>query len=195
MPARIWEASAGRAFVLLLEKGDDLLAEVERICAEYEVGVAWVSAIGAVRRASFGYYQQGPKSYVEMTSDRHTMLNGFVGNISVADGRPFLHAHASFSAVDGSTRRRAPAARLRGLRGRGHDPRDDRPGARAHNRRGDRSAALVDRAGVRCWSARLVREHRPERERVDRRAVRPEEIDPLDNSTVARESEDPSLGG
>jgi len=102
MPARIWEASAGRALVLLLEKGDDLLAEVERICAEYEIGVAWVSAIGAVRRASFGYYQQGPQSYVEMTSDQHTMLNGFVGNISMADGRPFLHAHATFSAVDGS---------------------------------------------------------------------------------------------
>ena len=32
MPARLWEASAGRAFVGRLETGDDLVEEIERAC-------------------------------------------------------------------------------------------------------------------------------------------------------------------
>lgn len=102
MPARIWQASAGRAFVGRLETGDDLVAELEAICAEHGIRAAWVSVIGAVRRASFAYYEQEEHRYLELSSDEHHEITGFVGNVSLRDGRPFLHAHATFCAADGS---------------------------------------------------------------------------------------------
>lgn len=103
MAARVWEASAGRALVGRLEAGDDLVEEIERLCAERDVGAAWVSVIGAVRRAAFAYYEQGDRRYLELGSDDHHEITGFVGNISLRDGKPFLHAHATFCSVDGST--------------------------------------------------------------------------------------------
>jgi len=102
MPGRLWEASAGRAFVGRLETGDDLVEEIEHLCAEYEVRAAWVSVVGAVRRASFAYYDQEDRRYLELDSDEHHEITGFVGNISVRDGRAFLHAHATFCARNGS---------------------------------------------------------------------------------------------
>ena len=103
MPGRLWEASAGRAFVGRLEPGDDLVEEIEHLAAEYEIRAAWVSVIGAMRHAAFAYYDQEDRRYIELDSDEHHELFGFVGNLSVRDGRAFLHAHAGFAARNGST--------------------------------------------------------------------------------------------
>jgi uncharacterized protein len=101
--SRFWEAHAGRAFVGRLEPGTDLVAEIERFCADQGIRSAWVSAIGAVSHAAFGFYEQDEHRYVEMSSDYHREITGFTGNISLRDGKPFLHAHAGFATRDGSS--------------------------------------------------------------------------------------------
>ena len=102
MSARFWEAHAGRAFVGRLDTGDDLVAEIEAFCAERDVRAAWVSVVGAVQRAAFAYYEQDERQYLELGSDTHHEITGFVGNVSLRDGRPFLHAHATFCDREGS---------------------------------------------------------------------------------------------
>ena len=141
MAERFWEATGGRTFVGRLEMGDDLVESIERFCVEREIRAAWVSAIGAVQHASFAYYEQDELRYLELESDQHHEIIGFIGNISIRDEKPFLHAHAT-QRID---RRRAPAARLPGLRGRSHDPRDDRRRACSAPRRGERARTLVAR--------------------------------------------------
>jgi len=101
MAAHIWEANAGRVFVGRLETGDDLVQALETVCAEQEIRAAWVSVIGAVRHASFAYYEQEEQRYLELESDEHHEITGFVGNVSIREGRPFLHAHATFCASNG----------------------------------------------------------------------------------------------
>jgi predicted DNA-binding protein with PD1-like motif len=98
-----WEAGPGRTFVGRLAHGSDLVDEVERLCAEREVRAAWVSAIGAVRRASYAYYDQEGGKYLPLASETHHEITGFIGNISIRDGRPFLHAHATFGDRTGAT--------------------------------------------------------------------------------------------
>ena len=102
-PTRFWSASAGRAFVGRLETGSDLVQEIERFCAEQGITAAQVTVIGAMRRARYAYYEQGDQRYRELESATHHELVGFVGNVSLRDGRPFLHAHATFADADGST--------------------------------------------------------------------------------------------
>jgi predicted DNA-binding protein with PD1-like motif len=103
MSERFWEATGGRTFVGRLETGDDLVESIERFCAEREVRAAWVSVIGAVEHASFAYYEQDEQRYLELESDQHHEIIGFVGNISIRDDKPFLHAHATFGSRSGST--------------------------------------------------------------------------------------------
>jgi predicted DNA-binding protein with PD1-like motif len=100
---RFWEAQPGRTFVGRLATGTDLVEEIERFCAERGIHAAWVSVVGAVQRAAFAFYDQEAKRYVDVGSDEHHELAGFVGNISMKDGAPFLHAHATFSSRKGDT--------------------------------------------------------------------------------------------
>lgn len=103
MPTTFWEASSGRTFVGRLATGSDLVGEIEHHCAEQGVVAAQVSVIGAVRHARFAYYEQDAQRYRELESDTHHEITGFVGNISERDGRPFLHAHATFADAGGAT--------------------------------------------------------------------------------------------
>lgn len=102
MPGRFWEAKAGRVWVGRLETGDDLVEEIEAVCAAHDVQAAWVSAIGAVRRAAFAYFEQDERRYLELGSTDHHEITGFIGNISIRDDRPFLHAHATFADREGA---------------------------------------------------------------------------------------------
>jgi predicted DNA-binding protein with PD1-like motif len=102
MPSKFWEARAGRAFVGRLETGSDLVEEIERHCAEHGIVAAQVTAIGAVRRARYAYYEQDDHRYLELETDTHHEIVGFTGNVSLKDDRPFLHAHATFADATGT---------------------------------------------------------------------------------------------
>jgi predicted DNA-binding protein with PD1-like motif len=103
MSTRFWEASAGRAFVGRLAIGSDLVEEIERYCAEQGIMAAQVTVIGAVRRARYAYYEQDDHRYRELETETHHEIVGFVGNVSMRDDRPFLHAHATFADATGAT--------------------------------------------------------------------------------------------
>ena len=103
MPTGLQELHAGRGFVGRLETGSDLVEEIERFCTEQSVTAAQVTVIGALRRAAFSYYDQAEKRYLELGSDEHHEIVGFIGNVSLRDDRPFLHAHATFADASGAT--------------------------------------------------------------------------------------------
>ncbi|MDQ3880101.1 MAG: DNA-binding protein [Chloroflexota bacterium] len=95
--ATVWEAKAGRAFVGRLHRGTDLVEGIQRFCVERSINAAWLSAIGAVERAAFAYYNLERREYGELSSETHHEITSLSGNVSVRDGRPFVHAHASFA--------------------------------------------------------------------------------------------------
>lgn len=100
---RFWEAGSGRTLVGRLATGTDLVAEIERTCAERGITAGEVTVIGAVRRATFAYYHQDERRYGELASETHHEIAGFVGNVSIRDDRSFLHAHATFGDATGSS--------------------------------------------------------------------------------------------
>jgi predicted DNA-binding protein with PD1-like motif len=100
MPTGFQELKAGRGFVGRLETGTDLVEGIERYCLEQSILAAQVTVVGAVSSAAFAYFNQESKRYENLASDTHHELVSFVGNISLRDDRPFLHAHGAFA--DGS---------------------------------------------------------------------------------------------
>jgi hypothetical protein len=84
-----------------LSHGVDLLAELERICAQESVFLGRCEAIGAVQKACVSYYDQAQREYRRQTFPRHMEIASLIGNVSLRDGNPALHAHVVLTDEEG----------------------------------------------------------------------------------------------
>jgi len=86
-----------------LRKGGDLIEQITSFCAENAINSGFFTAIGAVERAEVAYYLQDRKTYVQEKFDEPLELASCTGDITLKDGKPFVHAHACLSREDKST--------------------------------------------------------------------------------------------
>jgi uncharacterized protein len=97
------EYSAGRRFVGRLPHGGDLITALETFCARHEIQIAVFSLIGAVSKATLGAYDQKQQVYVTFTAEGSLEILSCTGNISIKEGRPFVHAHVILCDEGGKT--------------------------------------------------------------------------------------------
>ncbi|MFZ5899521.1 MAG: PPC domain-containing DNA-binding protein [Bacillota bacterium] len=91
----------GRTFVGRLQKGDDLLIALGEICSKEKIVLGEVRAIGALSKARISYYNQKQRSYETIEFPEATELVALVGNISLKEGAPFIHAHVTLADEEG----------------------------------------------------------------------------------------------
>ena len=99
--AVVREVKAVKMFMGKLEFGVDLLEEITRICVDRDIHLGWVEALGAVKKARLGYYNQKEREYHFYELDQTLEITNLVGNVSIKDGVPIVHAHVTFSDKDG----------------------------------------------------------------------------------------------
>ena len=80
-----------------LSYGCDLLEELTNVCIERGVNLGRIEAIGAVQKACIGFYNQEIRTYQFSTINQPLEIANLVGNISLKDGNPFVHAHVTLS--------------------------------------------------------------------------------------------------
>lgn len=100
---------AGGGFVLRFETGDKLVASLAEFCREKKITAAAFTGIGSCRLAELGFFDPKTKKYSFKSYRGPREIAALVGNISLMDGRPFVHAHA----VLGGRDFRAAAGHLR----------------------------------------------------------------------------------
>ena len=89
------EVRVGRTLIGRLACGDDLLEAITTICQRAGIGLGRVEAIGAVRRARLGYYDQEKREYRFRNCPEPLELACLTGNVSRKDGEPIVHAHVT----------------------------------------------------------------------------------------------------
>lgn len=85
-----------------LDHGVDLLEELTDICRENDIRLGRVEAIGAVRKARLAYYDQHTFEYRFFSIDKPLEIVTLTGNISLKDGKPFVHAHIALADKTGA---------------------------------------------------------------------------------------------
>jgi predicted DNA-binding protein with PD1-like motif len=80
-----------------LRKGEDLVAELTRVCRENGVTRGSVQVIGAMEQARLGYYHQDARKYETHAIDKHVEILSGIGNVSLLDGEVFVHLHLTLS--------------------------------------------------------------------------------------------------
>ena len=83
--------------ILRLSYGEELREQLEKFCAENNIKAAWFNAIGATKKAEIAVYNLRAKKYDTKQFSEMMEIVGVIGDISIMDGKPFMHAHGSFA--------------------------------------------------------------------------------------------------
>ena len=86
-----------KMFIGKLSHGKDLLEEMTALCIKENIKLGRVEGIGAVQRARVGYYNQATREYQYIEFNGHFEITNLVGNVSIKDNKPFVHAHVTLS--------------------------------------------------------------------------------------------------
>ena len=78
---------------------DDILALAKR----EKMVTARVEAIGGVEKLRLAYFNHHTKRYEEHDFEEFLEVTGILGNVTLKDGKPFLHIHGTFGRSDLST--------------------------------------------------------------------------------------------
>jgi predicted DNA-binding protein with PD1-like motif len=93
-----------RTFVVVLDKGDEAVETLTSFAAREQIAAASLTAIGAFRSATVGYFDRETKSYAETPLDEQVEVLSLIGDLAIAKQRPKLHAHVVLGRRDATTR-------------------------------------------------------------------------------------------
>ncbi|HEU65612.1 MAG TPA: DUF296 domain-containing protein [Chloroflexi bacterium] len=100
----LFEYDAGKELVVRLKHDTDLVQSIAELAGSKEIKAGSFTAIGALKRAKLGYYDQKSHKYREIKVDSPHELASCVGNVSLKGGEPFVHAHVVLADDKGNTR-------------------------------------------------------------------------------------------
>lgn len=87
----------GSVIIGRLPQGVDLLDGLMAVCRENGISMAHLSALGAMQRATIGYYNQTSRCYEYINIDEPVELLDLVGNASLRDNSVVIHAHVTLA--------------------------------------------------------------------------------------------------
>lgn len=92
------------AYLVRLEKGEEVIESLEHFADAYRLGFASLVAIGTFERVTLGYYDPEAKAYRNQGVEEGVEVLTMSGNVSRGeDGRRMVHAHVIVGRSDYST--------------------------------------------------------------------------------------------
>ena len=99
-----FEFSLKRNLLVRVEHNSDLIHFITDLAEDRQIGAATFTVIGALKRAKIGFYDQEEHEYGQLIIDGPQEIASCIGNISMKDGQPFVHAHAVLADEAGNTK-------------------------------------------------------------------------------------------
>jgi predicted DNA-binding protein with PD1-like motif len=90
----------GDRYIVRLESGEAVFETLVAFLQAQDVEFSNVSAAGAVRAVTLGYWNAATKEYEYRDVEEQLEVVSFQGNSSLKDGKPFLHVHGVFGRRD-----------------------------------------------------------------------------------------------
>lgn len=84
--------------------GEKAMATLLEFCGREGIGYAALSGLGAVSGVDLAYFNDQTLEYETHEIAEQLEVIGLTGNVTIKDGAPFAHVHATFGARDLSVR-------------------------------------------------------------------------------------------
>lgn len=86
---------------LEIKHGDDLYGALSEYCLKNKVKAGLILAVGALKNAKLSFYDQTKKVFLPENINKPLEILSCLGNISLKDNKPFVHAHITVSDKSG----------------------------------------------------------------------------------------------
>lgn len=98
------EFEVGKFLLVRAEHNSDLIQLIPKLAEKKGIDMAAFTVIGALKRAKLEFYDQEKYEYREITINHPHEIASCVGNVSMKNGTPFVHAHAVLADENGDTK-------------------------------------------------------------------------------------------
>lgn len=103
MKTKLLQQAPEKTFVVVFDTGEEVVSALLRFARDQELTAAHLTAIGAFRRVTLGFFDPATREYKRIPIEEQVELLSLVGNIARNDnGEPKLHAHVVVGKSDGT---------------------------------------------------------------------------------------------
>lgn len=105
-PKMHFEQTTGVAHVysVRLSTGDEILSGLTELAEREHITEGYITGLGGLSTALLGWGDPANGAFKKIVADRKCELVSMVGDISMRDGKPYVHVHAVVAFDDGSTK-------------------------------------------------------------------------------------------
>lgn len=96
-------AASQKTFALVFNTGDQVMAGLKSFAQEQHLAASHFTAIGAFKEVSLGYFDWEKKDYLKIPVREQVEVLSLVGDVTINDDKPNIHAHVVLGKRDGST--------------------------------------------------------------------------------------------
>src|SRR5438552_1291668 len=102
MKARLINDDTMKTYILIFEKGDEVIAGLSTFAKNNELAASHFTAIGAFSDVTLGYFDWEKKGYKKIPLQEQVEVLSLVGNITLKGDEPKVHAHVVVGKSDGT---------------------------------------------------------------------------------------------
>ncbi|HEV8309715.1 MAG TPA: PPC domain-containing DNA-binding protein [Methylomirabilota bacterium] len=102
MKTRLLHDKEEKTFVLVFDRGDEVMAGLTSFAERERLAASHFTAIGAFSSAVLGYFDRQRKDYARIPVREQVEVLSLIGDVATKDGRPAVHAHVVVGKSDGT---------------------------------------------------------------------------------------------
>jgi uncharacterized protein len=104
MKGELLSTEASRTYRLRFGQGDEILSGLTEFANTNHIESGYFTGIGGLLAATLGWGDPTNGAFKVINVDQKCELVSLIGNITLRNGKPFVHVHMVVSLSDGSTR-------------------------------------------------------------------------------------------
>jgi len=104
MQSSLLQDRGERTFVVVFDKGDEVVAGLTTFAAREHLRTSHLTAIGAMRDVTLGYFDRDRRDYTRIPLAAQVEVLSLLGIITLDGSKPKLHAHIVVGQADGTAR-------------------------------------------------------------------------------------------
>ena len=102
MKSKLLDQSESRTFVVVFEKGDEVVEQLLSFARDNDLRGSSFTAIGAFSDVTVAFFDRQTKDYLPIRIDEQVEVLSLIGNIALTDSGPKVHAHVVIGKSDGT---------------------------------------------------------------------------------------------